>query len=120
MRRAEPTRRALADSVAAVGVEKHVCRGLNACKDQGAKGGERLCGAGGRARRSSLIPAADKTNAKGRVGVEKWGLRTTAKEKGGCHVPLMDDAWDKARKIFEAKMKKSGKEFGAAPAEVKS
>jgi hypothetical protein len=32
----------------------------------------------------------------------------------------MDSVWDKARKIFEAKMKKAGTEFGKAPAKVKA
>ena len=36
--------------------------------------------------------------------------------KGGCSVPLMDKAWETARKDFEANMTKDGKTFGDAPA----
>jgi hypothetical protein len=35
--------------------------------------------------------------------------------KGGCHVPLMESAWDTARAAFETAMKKNGKDFGKAP-----
>ena len=37
------------------------------------------------------------------------------KGMGGCEVPLKDEAWAKARKNFEAAMKKAGKKFGDAP-----
>lgn len=110
---------ALADSVAAVGVEKHVCRGLNACKNQGAKG-ENACAGQGACATVESHSCAGLNECKGQGGCGKAGVENDCKGKGGCNVPLMDDAWSKARKIFEAKMKKSGKEFGAAPAEVKS
>lgn len=109
----------LSESVAAVGVEKHVCRGLNACKDQGSKGGNACAGQGACATIDSHA-CGGLNECKGQGGCGKVGVENDCKGKGGCHVPLMDDAWDKARKIFEAKMKKSGKEFGAAPAEAKS
>ena len=42
------------------------------------------------------------------------------KGMGECAVPLSDKAWDKARKNFEAAMKKAGKKFGDAPAKAQS
>ena len=39
---------------------------------------------------------------------------------GDCAVPLKDEAWRKARKNFEAAMKKANKKFGDAPKKEKN
>ena len=38
------------------------------------------------------------------------------KEKGGCAVPLMDDAWKQVRENLEKKMKGANRPIGDAPA----
>ncbi|MFN0050977.1 MAG: hypothetical protein ACKV0T_02225 [Planctomycetales bacterium] len=101
--------------IAAVGIEKHVCRGLNACKNQGASG-ENDCAGQGTCATVEHHTCGGQNACKGQGGCGKKALENDCQTKGGCHVPLMDDVWDKARKILEAKMKKAGKEVGAAPA----
>ncbi len=112
----------LAKSVAAVGVEKHVCRGLNACKNQGGdrKGGigENACAGQGNCATVALHACSGQNDCKGQGGCGETGVENDCKGKGGCHLPLMDDVWAKARKTFELKMKKQGTEFGAAPAKA--
>jgi len=105
----------LANSVAAVGVEKHVCRGLNACKNQGASS-ENDCAGQGTCATLEHHSCGGLNACKGQGGCGKTAVENDCSGKGGCHVPLMDSVWDKARKIFEAKMKKAGTEIGAAPA----
>jgi hypothetical protein len=107
---------ALENSVAAVGVEKHLCRGLNACKNQGRSGENECAGQGACATLEHHTCGGD-NQCKGQGGCGKNAVENDCKGKGGCHVPLMDEVWGKARKIFEAKMKKAGKSVGAAPAE---
>jgi hypothetical protein len=104
-----------ADSVAAVGVEKHVCRGLNACKNQGGSG-ENDCAGQGSCATVERHGCSGKNACKGQGGCGQTAVQNQCAGKGGCGLPLMDSAWDSARKIFEAKMKKQEKEIGAAPA----
>lgn len=106
---------ALENSVAAVGVEKHLCRGLNACKNQG-KSGENECAGQGTCATLEHHTCGGDNACKGQGGCGKNAVENECKGKGGCHVPLMDEVWGKARKIFEAKMKKAGTPVGAAPA----
>lgn len=106
---------ALENSVAAVGVEKHLCRGLNACKNQG-ESGENACAGQGTCATLEHHTCGGENACKGQGGCGKNAVENECKGKGGCHVPLMDEVWDKARKIFEAKMKKAGTPVGAAPA----
>lgn len=105
----------LAASVAAVGVEKHLCRGLNACKNQGGSG-ENDCAGQGSCATLAHHACGGENECKGQGGCGKTAVENECKGKGGCHVPLMDEVWGKARKIFEAKMNKAGTKFGAAPA----
>lgn len=109
----------LAASVAAVGIEKHLCRGLNACKNKGAKG-ENDCAGQGDCATLEHHTCGGQNACKGQGGCGANAAENECKGKGGCHVPLMDEAWTKARKIFEAKMKKDGKEVGNAPEAVKT
>ena len=100
--------------------EPHVCRGLNACKGQG-KGGENACaGQGACASTAAAHMCAGQNACKGQGGCGSNPGMNACKGQGGCSVPLMEHAWDTARKAFETAMKKQGKEFGAAPAPMGS
>jgi hypothetical protein len=110
---------ALENSIAAVGVEKHLCRGLNACKGHGA-GGDNACAGQGSCTTLEHHACGGENKCKGQGGCGENALENECSQKGGCHVPLMDHVWKKARKIFEAKMKKAGTEFGEAPPKKKA
>ena len=99
--------------------DKHTCRGLNICKGHG-RSKENACAGQGTC--ASIADAScGGTNACATLGGcgAPAGLND-CKGKGGCHVPLMDEAWTKARTAFEAAMKKKGKEVGPAPVPTKS
>ena len=85
--------------------DPHVCRGINQCKNKGKKDTMNEC-------------AGQATCAT--VAAHDCNGMNDCKGKGGCHVPLMDGAWDTARKAFEFAMNKNGKEFGKAPAKKSS
>lgn len=104
--------------LAAVGVEKHVCRGLNACNNQGASG-ENACAGQGTCATVEHHACGGHNACKGQGGCGSTAVQNECAGKGGCHVPLMDDAWTQARRIFEAKLKQQGKPVGAAPASPK-
>ena len=96
--------------------EPHVCRGLNPnCKGE-VKGKKHTC-----AGQSNCASAAEHTckgsnDCAGLGGCGDKPGENTCKGKGACAVPIAHDAaWDKARKNFEAAMKKAGKSFGDAP-----
>lgn len=103
--------------LAAVGIEKHVCRGLNACKNQGGKGENDCAGQGGCATIEHHT-CGGLNLCKGQGGCGPTAVTNDCAGKGGCHMPLMDDSWKKARAIFESRMKSQGKEFGMAPAKA--
>jgi hypothetical protein len=94
--------------------EKHVCRGLNMCKGHGA-GKENACAGQGTCATFAQHDCSTQNDCKGQGGCGEHPGENACKGKGGCHVPLMDHAWDSARKNFEAAMKAAGKEVGAAP-----
>ncbi|MFO0918883.1 MAG: hypothetical protein U0872_11285 [Planctomycetaceae bacterium] len=99
--------------------DKHICRGLNICKGHG-RSKENACAGQGTC--ASIADAScGGTNECATLGGcgAAAGLND-CKGKGGCHVPLMDEAWIKARAAFETAMKKKGKEVGPAPAPAKS
>jgi len=99
--------------------EKHVCRGLNLCKNQG-QTKENACAGQGVCATFVKHDCAQQNDCKGQGGCGSSPGENSCKGMGGCHVPLMDHAWDTARKNFEAAMKAAGKEVGPAPAPVKS
>jgi hypothetical protein len=97
----------------------HTCRGLNTCKGKGRSKDNECAGQG------TCASVADSSCSGQNECATLGGCGETAglndcKGKGGCHVPLMDDAWAKARAAFEAAMKKVGKEVGPAPMPEKS
>lgn len=98
--------------------DKHACRGLNACKGLGRSKENECAGQG------TCASVADSSCGGQNECATLGGCGETAglndcKGTGGCHIPLMAGAWDKARAAFEVAMKKKGKEVGAAPAPAK-
>ncbi len=92
----------------------HTCRGLNTCKGQGRSKDNDCAGQG------TCASVADHSCGENNECATLGGCGATAglnecKGKGGCHVPLMDSAWEKARAAFETAMKKVDKPVGAAP-----
>ena len=104
----------------AVKGEPHACRGLNACKGQGADGKNACAGQGDCATLAWHHGCSTQNACKGQGGCGENPTQNDCKTKGGCHIPLMDSAWDKARKHFEDQMKQAGKDVGQAPAKKKS
>ena len=99
--------------------DTHTCRGLNTCKGKGRSKENECAGQGTCA--SIGDASCGGTNDCATLG----GCGATAglndcKGQGGCHVPLMDDAWTKARTAFEAAMKKKSHKVGQAPMPAES
>lgn len=99
--------------------EPHTCRGLNSCKGLG-RGKENDCAGLGTCASVADATCGTNNDCKGQGGCGDLPGMNSCKGKGGCHIPLMDDAWTKARAAFESAMKKSTKQFGAAPEKVKA
>jgi len=95
--------------------EPHICRGLNpTCKGE-VKGVKNDC-----AGQSAGPTVADHKckgmgECAGTGGCGEHPGENKCKGMGECAVPLSDKAWVKARKNFEAAMKKANKKFGDAP-----
>jgi hypothetical protein len=108
-----------ADGSAAVDpAGKHLCRGLNDCKAQGLDEKNACRGAGACATFAHHdCGAAELHDCKGQTGCGQTPGKNDCKDvNGGCHVPLMDSAWETVRAEMEAKWKQEGKEFHEAPA----
>ncbi len=95
--------------------DKHVCRGLNTCKGLG-RSKENECAGQGTCASVADHGCGGAHECKGQAGCGELPGQNACKAEGGCHVPLMDEVWDKARSAFETAMKKKGKTVGAAPA----
>jgi len=94
----------------------HVCRGLNACKNQGGTEiGENACRGRGNCATAKAHSCGGENECKYQGGCHGKAGQNGCKTKGGCHVPLNDGDWGAVREVFEAAMKKAGKEFGDAP-----
>jgi hypothetical protein len=94
----------------------HVCRGLNACKNQGdTEIGENACRGRGNCATAKAHDCGTKNDCKYQGGCNGTAGQNSCKTEGGCHVPLNDDKWDAVREVFAAAMKKAGKDFGDAP-----
>jgi hypothetical protein len=94
--------------------EPHVCRGLNSCKSKG-KGGKNDCAGQGACHTAKEHTCGGDNDCAGLGGCGDKPGENACKGKGDCHVPLGDKAWAKARKSYEAAMKKADKKFGDAP-----
>jgi hypothetical protein len=94
--------------------DKHVCRGLNACKAKG-KGGENSCAGTGKCAIAETHSCKGDNACKGQGGCGEYAGQNSCKGQGSCEVPLSEKTWKKTRKAFEAQMKKAGKAVGEAP-----
>jgi hypothetical protein len=94
--------------------DKHVCRGLNTCKGKG-KGGDNSCAGTGNCATAEAHSCKGDNSCKGQGGCEEYPGQNSCKGQGSCDVPLKEKTWKKARKAFEAQMKKAGKTAGDAP-----
>lgn len=94
--------------------DKHVCRGLNTCKGKG-KGGDNSCAGTGKCAIAETHGCKGDNACKGQGGCGEYAGQNACKGQGSCEVPLSDKTWKKARKAFEAQMKKAGKTVGEAP-----
>lgn len=94
--------------------DKHVCRGLNTCKGKGKSSANSCAGMGNCATTEAHSCKGDNA-CKGQGGCGEYAGQNSCKGLGSCDVPLTEKTWKKARKAFEAQMKKAGKTFGAAP-----
>ncbi len=95
----------------------HACRGLNTCKGKG-KGGENECAGTGACATFAAHTCGGENECKGQGGCGAEPLTNECKGQGHCAIPLMDHAWEKARKGLEESQKAAGKEIGAAPAKT--
>lgn len=93
---------------------KHACKGLNACKGQGASG-DNACAGQGACATAKHHACAGHNECKGQGGCGSTPGANACKGQGKCAVPMKGDMWKKARAGFEAKMKADGKAVGPAP-----
>ena len=108
---------ALTDAEQLLVDDKHVCRGLNTCKGLG-RSKDNDCAGQGTCASITDHACAQQNECKGQGGCGENPGFNSCKEMGGCQVPLMDEAWTKARTAFEAALQKQGKTAGAAPAKA--
>lgn len=102
----------------AVDGEKHLCRGLNQCKGQGASGKNDCRGQGDCATVAHHGCAGDNT-CKNLGGCGETAGANECAGKGGCHVPLMEGAWETVRNRLEGQWATAKQEFGDPPPEKK-
>jgi hypothetical protein len=98
--------------------EPNVCRGLNQCKGEG-KGKKNDCAGMGACATAKAHACKGENDCAGLGGCGEHPGENKCKGMGDCKVPLKDEAWAKARKNFEAAMKKADKKFGDAPKKEK-
>ena len=95
--------------------EPHICRGLNpTCKGEVA-GKKNDCAGQAHGPTVKEHKCKGMNDCAGESGCGERPGENKCKGMGECAVPLSDKAWAKARKNFEAAMKKAGKKFGDAP-----
>jgi hypothetical protein len=92
----------------------HLCRGLNDCKGLG-KDEKNACRGQGVCATAREHTCGGQNDCKGLGGCGETVGANTCKKEGGCHVPLMDDAWATLRKKKEAEWAEKKLEAGAAP-----
>ena len=93
-------------------VAAHACRGLNECKSAS----NDCRGQGTCATTAWHHTCGGNNDCKGQGGCGEKPLQNDCKEQGKCAIPLMDKAWEIARKNMEEKWEKAGTAFGTAPA----
>lgn len=100
---------------AAADKDKHLCRGLNDCKGLGL-GGKNDCRGQGECATVAHHDCGSHNTCKGLGGCGETAGANECAGKGGCHVPLMDSAWETVRAGMENKWKTAKQEYGTAPA----
>ena len=121
----DPRRLAASDSKTGTTVakkERHICRGLNSCKGNGAdvdlngdgKIDKNACAGQGACATVKHSSCAGQNECKGLGGCGETAGSNACKGMGSCHVPMHAGPWKQARR-FEAKMKKARKKFGNPP-----
>jgi hypothetical protein len=94
--------------------EPHVCCGLNTCKGK-AVDKKNACAGQGSCATAEKHSCHGENACKGQGGCGEKPGENACKGKGECGVPLQEKTWKKARKNFEAAMKKADKKFGSPP-----
>jgi hypothetical protein len=94
--------------------EKHVCRGLNDCKGQGA-GGENACRGQGQCATYERHDCAGENACKGQGGCGETVGLNDCKGQGGCALPLMEEAWKAVRARKEGAWNAANQQFAEAP-----
>ena len=94
--------------------EKHLCRGLNDCKGQGA-GGKNDCRGQGDCATVEHHSCGGQNDCKGLGGCGPTAGMNDCKGKGGCHVPLMDSAWTQIRERKQDAWTKASEKFSDPP-----
>lgn len=97
------------------GADKHLCRGLNECKGLGA-GGKNDCRGQGDCATVAHHDCGTHNTCKGLGGCGESAGANECAGKGGCHVPLMDSAWETVRTRLEGKWGTEKQTFGQPPA----
>jgi hypothetical protein len=95
--------------------EKHLCRGLNDCKGQGASGKNDCRGQGDCATLTHACSGKNDCKEQGGCGSNPGA--NDCKGQGGCSVPLMAGAWKTVRERKVSAWEKASEKFGEAPPE---
>jgi len=77
---------------------KHICKGQNGCKGQGADGKNDCKGKGSCAAAAAKHECKGKNNCKGQGGCGASAGKNECKGKGGCAVPVKAEHQDKKAK----------------------
>lgn len=96
--------------------ERHICRGINTCKNKGKPGTTNECAGQGHCAVATAHDCNGQNECRGQGGCGEHPGENECKGKGACEVPMTDKTWPKARKKFEELMTAGGKKFGPAPA----
>jgi hypothetical protein len=97
--------------------EKHVCRGLNACKGLD-KDHSNACAGQGACATAEHHVCATENACKGQGGCGETAGKNECRGQGGCSVPLHGGIWETVREQFTTAMKGLDKTVGEAPAAV--
>jgi len=103
------------DADAMASAEKHLCRGLNSCKNQGASG-ENACAGQGTCASYTEHLCSEQNECKGQGGCGDHPGENDCKGEGHCGIPLMRSSWKIVRARLEKEMEAKGMPVGPAPA----
>ncbi len=95
--------------------DRHVCRGLNTCKEKG-KDHKNSCAGQGACATAESHACQGLNDCKGQGGCDGTAGINLCSNKGACAVPLKEKVWKLARERFEQLAKTKGFSVGPAPA----